>query len=155
LISVEFLKPEVMRDGNFGLDLVATVDGNDDPSVDRVAVYNFAMMDMVTRKRVGNITLRLTEREIFLKYFGQIGYSVEEGSRGSGFAARAVKLLMPLARAHGFEDVWITCNPDNQASVRTAEAAGFGFVELVEIPKGLGFHRLGEYEKLRYRKILD
>ena len=58
MISVEFLKPEVMRDGNFGLDLVATVDGNDDPSVDRVAVYNFAMMDMVTRKRVGNITLR-------------------------------------------------------------------------------------------------
>ena len=35
-----------------------------------------------------------------------------------------MRLLLPLARRHGLQTVWITCNPDNWASRRTCELAG-------------------------------
>jgi len=48
----------------------------------------------------------------------RLGYSVEPAHRGHHYAARAGRLLLLLARSHGMETLWITCNPDNWASRR-------------------------------------
>jgi tagatose 1,6-diphosphate aldolase len=58
---------------------------------------------------------------------------------------------MPLARRHGINPLWITCNPDNHASRRTCERLGATLVEIVPVPVGHTLYQRGEREKCRYR----
>jgi len=44
--------------------------------------------------------------------------------RGHGFAAQAVRLILPEARAQGLRWITITTDEDNPASRRTIENAG-------------------------------
>ena len=104
------------------------------PAYGIVASYAFAIHRCRDDLRVGHISLRLTDEERFLLYYGQIGYGVDVMHRGHGYASRAVRLLLPLARRHGFPELWITCGPENLASRRTLENAGFRFVEIVAVP---------------------
>lgn len=59
--------------------------------------------------------------------------------------------LPPLARKHGLETLWITCNPDNVASSRTCESLGAEVVEKVDPPRNKNAYRKGERQKLRYK----
>jgi predicted acetyltransferase len=62
-----------------------------------------------------------------------------------------VRLVIPLAKAHGMTHLWITCNPENAASRRTIERLGATFVEVVDIPKSNLLYEKGERQKCRYR----
>ena len=84
-------------------------------------------------------------------YGGHIGYGVLPRYRGHRYAARACKLLFPLARRHGLNPLWITCNPDNIASRRTCELAGGKLVEIVDLPEDIDMYQAGERQKCRYR----
>jgi predicted acetyltransferase len=98
----------------------------------------------------GGLNLRIgTNNEIEL-YTGNIGYEVYPAARGRHYAERACRLLLPLARRHGMERVWITCNPDNVASRRTCERLGAKLVETVPIPRDHPFRSRGETAKCRY-----
>lgn len=55
---------------------------------------------------------------------GHIGYSVVPWKRGLGYAKRALRLLLPEAKAEGLRYVEITTDPDNLASRRVIEANG-------------------------------
>jgi tagatose 1,6-diphosphate aldolase len=57
---------------------------------------------------MGEIELRLGNTHHIRMYAGHIGYEVDPPYRGRHYAARAVKLLLPLARHEGIEVVWIT-----------------------------------------------
>jgi tagatose 1,6-diphosphate aldolase len=63
-------------------------------------------------------------------------------------------LLLPLARRHGLEILWITCDPDNIASRRTCELAGLELVEIVDVPEHMDMYQRGERRKCRYRLYL-
>jgi RimJ/RimL family protein N-acetyltransferase len=55
-----------------------------------------------------------------------VGYWVEAHARGNGVATHATKLLATWAfDALGIERLQLTCGPDNVASQRVAERAGF------------------------------
>ena len=68
-----------------------------------------------------------------------------------GFAERAARLLLPLARAHGQQTLWITCNPDNAASRRTCERLSASYVDVVPVPRDNALYSQGDREKCRYR----
>jgi len=55
---------------------------------------------------------------------GHIGFAVVPWKRGHAYAARALALMLPEARAVGLERVEITTEPDNFASRRTIERNG-------------------------------
>ena len=55
---------------------------------------------------------------------GHIGFAVVPWKRGHAYAARALALMLPEARAVGLERVEITTEPDNFASRRTIEKNG-------------------------------
>lgn len=55
---------------------------------------------------------------------GHIGFAVVPWKRGHGYAARALALILPQARAVGLNRVEITTEPDNFASRRTIESNG-------------------------------
>jgi tagatose 1,6-diphosphate aldolase len=100
---------------------------------------------------IGSIELRIGNTERILMYLGHIGYGVSPPHRGHRYAARACRLLLPLARSHGFESLWITCNPDNLASRRTCEILGAKLVEIVELPRDTSIYAGFERQKCRYR----
>lgn len=48
-----------------------------------------------------------------------------------GYATRAVRLIQQLAREHALSPLWILIAPDNVASRRTVERAGFRLIDIV------------------------
>jgi tagatose 1,6-diphosphate aldolase len=119
--------------------------------VHKVPTYYFRMVSVLTNEEVGSINVRnATSRHIDF-YAGHIGYSVDAPSRGSRYAARAVRLLLPFVRRLGIQTLWITCDPDNIASRRTAELAGAQFAEVVDVPDNCVIFKAGHPRKCRYR----
>ena len=102
-------------------------------------------------RMAGGIGLRIGNTRDLQLYYGHVGYNVFPPARGNHYAERACRLLLPLARAHGLDELWITCNPDNLASRRTCERLGCALVDIVQVPVGHPLHLRGEREKCRYR----
>lgn len=144
-----FLPHGRLRDGNLRLRIVST--NPPDPDKNYVATYRFGMFLDGKRRAVGGIELRLGDHEYLKQFGGQIGYSVQLGHQGQGLAARSLRLLLPLAKRHGFQELWITCNPENLASRRTCERAGAVLQEIVDLPETHEMYARGERQKCRYR----
>lgn len=85
------------------------------------------------------------------RYVGHIGYVVFPQARGRRIAARATRMLLPLARSHGLADLSITCNPENLASRRTIEHIGGELMEVTDVPQDHPLWDVGERRKCRYR----
>ena len=81
---------------------------------------------------------------------GHIGYGVVPWKQGRGYAARALALLLPDARALGLPYVELTTDPANVASQRVIEANGGVLVERFVKPAAYG----EALEGLRYQIAL-
>ena len=141
-----FLDPGPLSDGELELVLVETVPG--DPSREWLPVYVFEMR--VGGQKAGGLNLRIGNIHNIVMYGGHIGYQVEPEYRGKHYAERACRLILPLAKAHGLNPIWITCNPDNIPSRRTCERLGAKLVEIVSLPEDNDMYLRGEREKCRY-----
>jgi tagatose 1,6-diphosphate aldolase len=144
-----FHDPGRLVDGDLELVLTAQLQG--DPEKDWVPSYEFDMRHVDTGAKMGGIALRCGNVPNIVLYAGHIGYGVDAPYRGHHYAARACKLLLPLARLHGLNPLWITCNPDNYASRRTCELAGAQLAEIVDLPVDNEMYLEGERQKCRYR----
>jgi len=133
------------------LELIPVNNAMGNPRRGDVQTYQFKMVITGNGEEIGRIDLRLGNTEWIEMYLGHIGYRVATKYRGNRYAARATRLLLPLARKNGFDTLWITCNPDNIASRRTCELAGGELIEIVDVPKNSDFYRAGEKQKCRYR----
>ena len=99
---------------------------------------------------VGGIGLRIGWSPSIELYYGHLGYHVYPAARGRHYALRACRLILPIARHHGFKTMWITCNPDNAASRRTIELLGAKLIETVMVPEDEPLFARGETHKCRY-----
>lgn len=80
---------------------------------------------------------------------GHIGYGVVPWKRGRGYATRALRELLPEARATGLRYVELMTGADNVVSQRVIEASGGVLVEeFVTLPS------LGSRRERRYRVML-
>ena len=119
--------------------------------VHRVPTIFFEVVRTDPAQTVGEINLRLRSTAHIELYAGHIGYNIHPAHRGHHYAARAVRLLIPLAREHGINPLWLTCDPDNLASRHSCERAGAQFVGIVDVPATCIIHRSGHTKKCRYR----
>jgi len=121
------------------------------PSIEYTPAYRFRMTRTGQEQEIGLIEFRLGNTLHLVMYGGHLAYRVHPDYRGHRYAARACKLLLPLARLQGFKVLWITCNPDNLASRRTCELAGAKLVEIVDLPEDTDMFQAGERQKCRFR----
>ena len=119
--------------------------------IHRVPTYQFHMVHPETGGILGNIRLSIGSTRHLELYAGHIGYGVLPEHRGHRYAARAVKLLLPLASKAGLDPLWITCDPENIASRRTLELAGAELIEIIDVPANCIIFRAGHPRKCRYR----
>ena len=145
----EFYEPGRLIDGDLELVLVEKYPG--DPTINYVPAYRFKMTLVGQDKQIGQIELRVGDTHHLILYGGHLAYAVDPDYRGHRYASRACKLLLPLARQHGFKTLWITCNPDNIASRRTCELVGAKLVEIVNLPEDSDMYQEGERQKCRFR----
>jgi len=143
-----FIEPGSLVDSELELILIEKTPEVPDKSF--LPSYSFEMRLVHKRERMGQLSLRIGNNEN-ITYGGHIGYSVDDPYQGNHYAARSCILVFPLARQHGINPVWITCNPDNMASRRTCEIAGGKLIEIVDIPEDNNQYEKGERQKCRYR----
>ena len=143
----QFLDPGPLNDDELELVLVETTPG--DPSREWLPAYVFEMR--VGGRKAGGLNLRIGNTHNIVMYGGHIGYGVEPEHRGHHCAERACRLILPLAKAHGLDPIWITCNPDNIPSRRTCERLGAELVEIVPLPEDNDQYLDGDREKCRYK----
>jgi predicted acetyltransferase len=116
-----------------------------------VPFYDFAIRLAGKPEQIGHIALRIGNTNDLKMYAGHIGYRIEEKYRGHHYAAKACRLVKPIALDYGMETLWITCNPDNVPSRKTCEALGCEFIEIVDLPEDNDMYKEGERQKCRYR----
>ena len=90
----------------------------------------FAIVRREGEELLGIVTIRLHDE-------GSIGYWLKREARGAGVMTEAVRAVVDWAAGQGIARLWITAHPDNLASQRVAEKAGFTRVGLA--PHGLPF----------------
>ena len=99
---------------------------------------------------IGDVALRIGYTD-GLYYGGQIAYNVNEKHRGNGYAVRACRLLLPIAKAHGMIKLLITNNHTNKASMRVCEKLGAKFIRTTFLPDWTDLYIEGQ----RYQNIYE
>jgi tagatose 1,6-diphosphate aldolase len=136
------------------IDLVLTFKAPGIAAMDIVPSYMYDIVLHGTYDVVGKIDVRIgMNRNLY--YGGQVGYSVEENYRGSGFAAKACRLVRRVAEAHGMKTLLITCDPDNAASRRTCENLGAELLEIADLPPDNEMYLEGARRKCIFEWKLD
>ncbi|MBR3228107.1 MAG: GNAT family N-acetyltransferase [Erysipelotrichaceae bacterium] len=108
-----------------------------------------------TDHKVGKCDLRLKLDER-MYYYGHVGYNIIPQERGHRYAYHACKVLFAIAREEfGFSELYITCNPDNEASYRTLKRLGGELVEVAEIPHNHELYHGGDKYKCVFRYKIE
>lgn len=126
-----FLDTSFLKSSEIELILARTTEA--DPVRNWVPAYSFHIMD-AQGTQVGECDLRIGNT-VGLYYGGHIGYAVYKDFRGHHYAAKACRLLFLLAKRHGMDYLFITCDPDNWPSRNTCEYLGGTLLEIAELPE--------------------
>lgn len=146
---MEFMKTDFLTDGELVLRLDHTVDPADTGRPDWLSAYHFRIC-LRDGTEAGVCDLRVGHNES-VYYGGNIGYRIHPPYRGRHYAGRACLLLFELARRHGMEYLYITCNPENIPSRKTCEFAGGRLEAVVDLPPDNDMALEGETRKCIYK----
>ena len=136
-------------DGEIILRLTCDTPANPKQQWLRALQYKIIVAD--SEETIGHIDLRIGNTKNVLLYGGHLGFSIEPKWQGHHYAGKACNLVKPIAKTHGMDVLWITCNPDNWPSRRTCEWVGASLVEIVDLPPENDQYLRGERRKCRYR----
>ena len=128
------------------LRLIETVEGDEN----ELPFYWWSIVENATETCVGKISLRLGHN--YHSYWnGNVGYEVDEPHRGHGYAATALEMVFPLAKAHGMDHLIVSCDEDNIASYRTIERCGGTLLEISDPPEDWIYYQPSLPKKRIYR----
>lgn len=117
--------------------------------------YRFQILLHGTDEIIGHINVRIGDDESLEKYYGHVGYGIDEEHRGHGYAAKACRLAEKIFRDHSVHRAVITVDPDNIASRKTCEAIGASLMDILDIPPESEAYSPDETQKCRYEWIIS
>jgi tagatose 1,6-diphosphate aldolase len=103
-----------------------------DESRDLVPYYHFRILTG-NDLDIGHINFRIGETDHVRLFAGHLGFEVKESFRGRAFAWQACCAIAPFVRSF-YDEVVLTCDPDNHASRRTIEKLGARFLDEICVP---------------------
>ena len=103
---------------------------------------------------VGKISIRIGNN-IHSNYNGHIGYEIFKEYRGNGYAYSASLMVLDVARFHGMDFIYLTCDESNVASYKTIEKLGAELVELCDAPREYFGWREGMEKQRVYKFYLN
>lgn len=112
--------------------------------------FYYIIYNKSNNEKIGVCGIRL-EKTKDNYYLGNIEYEIDEKYRGNNYAYKACQLLTDIASKYNVDNLLITANPNNIASIKTIEKLGARFVEVSEIPKNNRLYKQGE----RFVSIYD
>lgn len=143
---------EGMQDDEIKLTLAKMLPkGHPDMGDMPIMFFNIRLLDGT---RIGQCDLRVGDSR-HTEVLGHIGYGIYEEHRGHHYAAKACRLLMDYARRAHMSHVDITCDTDNEASIRTCELLNAQLLGTVVVPPDNIDYQNGSRLKYRYRIILQ
>lgn len=83
------------------------------------------------RKMVGCMQVHNVLTQRMKDYTGHVGYSVRPSERGKGYAKRMLAKAIDFLGTFGFEEIFVSCIPENEASKTVILANGGEFIEKV------------------------
>ena len=96
--------------------------------------YSFDIYECASKQYAGYVSIRIGE-SAQLYYLGHIGYRIEKPLRGHNYAYRACELLIPFIQKLRIDNLVITTDPTNTASVKTCEHLGCITEQIVPVPQ--------------------
>ncbi len=83
-------------------------------------------------KFIGEFQLRTEFPEKVMLEIGSIGYAVRVSEQGKGYGKEILRLGLELAQQHGMEQVLLTINDKNKASIHVCEKMGGIWQDTIE-----------------------
>lgn len=97
---------------------------------------------------VGKISIRIGSN-YHSYYNGHIGYEIDKEYQGNNYSYKACKLVLQVAKAHGMDELILTCDESNIASYKTIEKLGAELIETVKPPKDyFAYHENMENQRI-------
>ena len=109
---------------------------NNIQSAGRVQCTEFWILDE-NDTYCGRISLRHRLNEFLTHYGGHIGYDIRPSKRGNNYATLALGLCLKEAKKIGLDEVLITCDDDNIASIKIIERNGGVFQNTIKQDSGI------------------
>ena len=139
----DFIEVPTLSDGE--IYLVCTAKRQGIPEKNWLPSYDFAVCR--GGEKIGDIQLRIGygggPHNSNCYYGGQIGYGINEKYRGNGYAVRACRLLVPIAKAHKMTKLLITNDVKNTASKRVCEKLGLKLIREARLPEWHDLYKAG------------
>lgn len=137
------------------VDLIERYRLSESEAFDHIPVVYYDIYLHNTNHKVGKCDLRLKLND-YMYYYGHVGYSVFPNERGHHYAYYACKILFKIAKEEfNFNELFITCNPDNEPSYKTLKKLNGELIEVAKIPKNHELYKSGTYYKCIFRYRID
>ena len=115
--------------------------------------YDIYLHDSFNKVGKCDLRLKLDKR---MYYYGHVGYNILPNERGHHYAYYACKVLFRIAKEEfNFKELYLTCNPDNEASYKTLKALGCELIEVAEIPREHELYKKGDTYKCVFRYKIE
>jgi len=146
-LNEPFPVPQTLSSGDVMLRYVKMVPGQ--PLRRLVPYYHFRIL-IADGTEVGHINFRVGDTQHVRNSAGHVGFEIFEAFRGHRYAYQACRAIAPFVRSI-YDAVIMTCDPDNQASIRIIERLGAKFTDVVPVPPHDPQFQRGSRFKRRYQ----
>lgn len=137
------------------VDLVKSYFLSEENAYDGVPTVYYDIYLHDTNHKVGKCDLRLKLDER-MYFYGHVGYNINKEDRGHHYAYHACKVLFKIAKElYSFDEIYLTCDPNNEASYKTLKALNGELVEVADIPESHELYRKGMRYKCVFRYKID
>lgn len=138
--------PTDLAHGEVVLELDRLVPG--DRKQGLVPYYHFHILSG-DGQRVGHLNFRVGDIAHIRLVAGHIGFRILAAHRGNSYAYQACMAVAPFVRQL-ISPAILTCNPDNQPSIRTIERLGAVYMDTIQVPVHDPAYHHGVRVKRRY-----